>query len=213
MTSKAYLSLFPKIPNFLEMLAYARSLNVGIIPIFQSTVQAQKMYEKDWETIVDSCDTFLYLGGAKSNFTTEYVAKLLGKETIDMQLYSASYRQGKTTNQNVSAVARDLLTPDEVGRIKKRESILRIGDISPIITPKFDLKKHPNYKELADTKADVSSAIYDHTVPERKTKDVYVVEFEFKVKRREEAHELPAGDNSSASARPATDKGYNDDNF
>jgi len=82
----------PKIPNFLEMLAYARSLNVGIIPIFQSIVQAQKMYEKDWETIVDSCDTFLYLGGAKSNFTTEYVSKFLGDDVFS-QLSTNKYRQ------------------------------------------------------------------------------------------------------------------------
>jgi len=166
----------PKIPNFLEMLAYARSFNVGIIPIFQSIVQAQRMYEKDWETIVDSCDTFLYLGGAKSNFTTEYVSKFLGKETIDMHTYSTSHNRGKSTSQKVDVMARDLLTPDEVGRLAKKDSILRIGAINPIVTQKYNLTDHHNYKELADAKKGDASALYDHDVKERNIKDVYYVE-------------------------------------
>lgn len=167
----------PKIPNFLEMLAYARSLNMGIIPIFQSTVQAQHMYEKDWETIVDACDTFLYLGGAKSNFTTEYVAKFLGKETIDMHTYSNSYDKGKRISQNVQVLARDLMTADEVGRLPKKDSILRVGSINPIITPKYNLTSHPKYKFLADANAADPSAVYIHDVPERNIKEVYVVNF------------------------------------
>jgi len=200
----------PKIPNFLEMLAYARSLNVGIVPIFQSLVQAQKMYEKDWETIVDSCDTFLFLGGAKSNFTTEYVSKLLGKETIDMQLCSTSHNKGKSVSQNASALARELMTADEVSRIKKGESILRIGSISPIITPKYNLTQHPKYDQLADANPDSSDVLYEHHVPERYIREVYVVEFEVEV-AFEDDYEDEAEHSAGYSDEVEHSAGYSDE--
>lgn len=39
-------------------------------------------------TIVGNCDEFLYLGGNEQS-THEYVSKLLGKETIDMNTYGS----------------------------------------------------------------------------------------------------------------------------
>ena len=172
----------PKIPNFMKMLAYARSLNVGIIPIFQSLVQAKEMYGDSWETIVSSCDTLLYLGGDKAVFCCEYMAKLLGKETIDTAMGSKSYGRGTQTSRNESILARDLMTPDEIARLKKHESIIVSSCAGPIVAQKYDVTSHPNYNQLAEAQKDEfkrKEAMYDHFVPEKYVKDVYFIEIPF----------------------------------
>jgi type IV secretion system protein VirD4 len=169
----------PKIPNFLKMLAYARSLNVGIIPIFQSLVQAKEMYGDSWETIVSSCDTLLFLGGDKAVFCCEYIAKLMGKETIDSATRNKQYGKGGGSSRNESILARDLMTADEIARLKKRESIIVSSYASPIVAQKYDVTSHPNYCQLAEAQKDEAkrkAAVYTHYVPEKYVIDVYVMQ-------------------------------------
>ena len=61
-TSKNYLSLFGKIPNFNETLAVVRSHNIRICIVLQGLSQLKALYEKTWESIIGNCSIFTYLG-------------------------------------------------------------------------------------------------------------------------------------------------------
>ena len=181
----------PKIPNFLEMLAYARSLNVGIMPIFQSMVQAETMYDKAWETIIDSCDSFIYLGGNQSVKSTKYISDFLGQETVDLKTNSLSYDKGKKVTTGEQVLGRALMTSSEVGALKKSQSIVKISMVNPVIAPKYKLVRHKNYKLLRDAKkgADRLKASYDHFVPEKYIKYVYRWRITF---TEEDIHQMEA---------------------
>ena len=68
--------------EFPKMIATMRSRGISVSIILQNVTQLKSLYEKDWESILGNCDTFLYLGGNEQS-THKYVSELLGKETID----------------------------------------------------------------------------------------------------------------------------------
>ena len=47
-----------EIPGFSEVLATVRKYNMSVVIILQSLSQLKKRYEKDYESIIDNCDTF-----------------------------------------------------------------------------------------------------------------------------------------------------------
>jgi type IV secretion system protein VirD4 len=49
-----------KIPNFIKILAYARSFGIGIVPILQSLEQIKTMYKDEWGVVVDNCSARLF---------------------------------------------------------------------------------------------------------------------------------------------------------
>lgn len=140
-----------KIPNFEKILAYARSLNIGIVPIFQSIAQLKEMYEKSWETIVDNCDTHLYLG-MRGNSSTEYVMKSLGKETITGTTINKSSSRGFFMSNSIhnNLIGRELMTQDEIAMMPVDECIVSIKSLRPFKDKKFNLEKHKNYKYTLD---------------------------------------------------------------
>lgn len=85
--------------DFDKLLATMRSREISVSIILQNLAQLKALFDKQWESIVGNCDTFLYLGGNEQS-THEYVSKLLGKQTIDTNTYGQSKgRSGSyTTN-------------------------------------------------------------------------------------------------------------------
>ena len=78
------------------------------------------------------------------------MSKLIGKQTIDVDSDGVSKgRQGSHT-KNHQTQARELMTPDEVGRLDNQYAILHIKGEYDIIDRKYDLLKHPNIKMSAD---------------------------------------------------------------
>ena len=47
-------------------------------------------------------------------------------------------------------MGRELITPDEVGRLDNNECILFIRGLKPFKSKKYDLTKHPNYRKTGD---------------------------------------------------------------
>jgi len=172
-----------KIPNFEKILAYARSLNVGIFIIVQSFLQLKEMYSEAWEALVDSCDTMLFLGG-QSQFTLEYISKKIGKQTIDSTNRSRSYGKQRSNSSNDAILGRELMTPDEIALLSETDALLFIKGFRTYKGRKFDISGHPNYKKLSE-----DSNFYTHNVSLAHGNAVYVVKFE-----------LP---NISAKAMPA----------
>lgn len=69
------------IPDIEQTIAVTRSRNIGISIILQSVAQLESRYDKKAKTIIDCCDTTLFLGG-KSNSTNKEISEMIGKQTI-----------------------------------------------------------------------------------------------------------------------------------
>ena len=111
--------------------------------------QLRKLFEKDWESIVGNCDVFLYLGGNEFS-THEYVSKLLGRETIDLNTYGQSRGRSGSWSTNWQLTGRELLTPDEVRMLDNRYALLFIRGERPVIDLKYDVLRHPDAAFTAD---------------------------------------------------------------
>ena len=135
-----------KIPAFLEKLATVRKYHIMVTVICQNLSQLKKMYPDDWSTIDGNCPFFLFLGG-DDNETTEYVSKKIGMETIRG---SNSSVDGKKINSSFNIDSRELMRPEDIGRIDFNEELLFIYGEQPIYAHKFDLVNHKNYKYTYD---------------------------------------------------------------
>ena len=89
-----------------------------------------------------NCDGFLYLGGNEQS-THEYVSKLLGKETIDLNTYGQSKGRNGSYSTNWQLSGRELLTPDEVRMLDNRYALLFIRGERPVMDLKYNILRHP----------------------------------------------------------------------
>lgn len=134
---------------FDKLLATMRSREISVSIIIQNMAQLKALFEKQWESIVGNCDSFLYLGG-NEQATHSFVSKLLGRETIDTNTYGQSRGRSGSYSTNWQLVGRELLTPDEVRMLDNRYALLFIRGERPIRDFKYDLLKHPNVKLTTD---------------------------------------------------------------
>ena len=135
--------------EFDKLLATMRSREISVSIIIQNLAQLKTLFEKQWESIVGNCDEFLYLGGNEQS-THEYVSKLLGKETIDLNTYGQSKGRSGSYSTNWQISGRELLTPDEVRMLDNRYALLFIRGERPVMDFKYDILRHPNVKRTTD---------------------------------------------------------------
>lgn len=155
---RSYLDEFAnvgEIPDFAEQTSTVRSRNMSLVPILQNIAQLQGIYkEKEaWKTILGNCDSLLYLGGNDEE-TFKFMSGLLGKQTIDVRSTSRSYGQTGSGSTSHQKIARDLMTPDEVGNMKRDECLVRIAGVPVFKEKKFFPLKHKNWQYLADKESD-----------------------------------------------------------
>ncbi len=162
-----------KIPNFVRILAYARSLGIGIMPILQSLEQIKAMYKDEWQVILDNCNTMVFLGGVRNMETLEYVSKLLGKGTFDKKNYSNSKGRQSSSSTSFDKFGRELLDPAEIQKLDKGKCLLFISGYNPFCSIKFDYKLHKNYKYTSD--GDKKNT-YTYVKSEKKSHDNYISE-------------------------------------
>ena len=135
--------------EFDKILSTMRSREISVSIIIQNLAQLKALFEKAWESIVGNCDEFLYLGGNEQS-THEYVSKLLGKETIDMNTYARSRGGTGSYSTNWQITGRELLTSDEIRRLDNRYALLFIRGEMPVMDLKYDILRHPNVARTAD---------------------------------------------------------------
>jgi len=138
------------IPNFVQILAYARSFGIGITPILQSLEQIKKMYKDEWGVIVDNCNTLLYLGSITHGDTLEYMSKLLGKGTFDKRTSGRTRGRSGSSSQNFDVIGRELLDSAEIRKLPKPNCLLVVGGRNPFYSEKYDYTSHPNYRFTSD---------------------------------------------------------------
>lgn len=124
-----------RIPNFDRLVATIRSRRVSVSVILQTIAQLKTMYRDSWETIVGNCDSVLFLGGNEQS-TTEWLSKLLGKETIDLRTTSDSKGVSGSHTINYQRTGRELLTPDELTQLDNDMCIYVLRGLHPFLSRK-----------------------------------------------------------------------------
>lgn len=174
--------------EFDKLLSTMRSREISVSIIIQNLAQLKALFEKQWESIVGNCDEFLYLGGNEQS-THEYVSKLLGKETIDLNTYGQSKGRNGSYSTNWQITGRELMTPDEVRMLDNRYALLFIRGERPVQDLKYDILKHPNvafttdggsapYMHGQDTHSIASILLSDELLSEAQELDVNNITFE-----------------------------------
>lgn len=138
-----------KIPDFHRLISTIRSRNISCMIILQSLTQIASIYKDDAETIIDCCDTLVFLGG-KSTKTTKQISEMIGKTTIDTQNINESKGQTGSYSLNNAILGRDLIDPSEIGRLKRTECLVLITGLPPFKSKKFYTAKHKRFKEIVD---------------------------------------------------------------
>jgi len=153
------------IPDFLQILAYARSFGISIAPILQSLEQIKNMYKDEWGVIIDNCASRLFLGGVSNMDTLEYVSKMLGKATFDKRTSGRTYGIRGSSSHNYDKVGRELLDPSELAKLPKDDCLLFISGRNPFYSKKYDYTKHPNYRFTSDGNASYAYAHRPYPAP------------------------------------------------
>ena len=132
-----------KMPSFERKIAVMRSRGISASIIMQNYSQGKALYKDDWETIVGNCDSLLFLGGNEKS-TTEYISKVLGKQTIMSEETSQSKGRTGSFSQSQRKLGRELLTADELGRLPGGECIYILRGVRPFRSKKLEA---PNFDE------------------------------------------------------------------
>lgn len=158
------------IPNFVKILAYARSFGIGITPILQSLEQIKNMYKDEWGVIVDNCNTLLYLGSITHMDTLEYMSKLLGKGTFDKKTTGRTRGRSGSSSQNFDVIGRELMDSAEIRKLPKKNCLFIVGGRNPFYSEKYNYESHPNYRFTSDANKKFSY----HYVPEQPQEEAKV---------------------------------------
>jgi len=139
-----------QVPNLEKLVAVIRSREVSLTLFYQQLAQCKAIYDKHAETILGNMDSVIFLGGRESSTIKEISENWLGKATIYMQTDGRSKGQSESYSLNTQRLGRELMTPSELATMPGDKCILQLRGLPPFYSPKYDLKRHPNYKFTAE---------------------------------------------------------------
>ena len=93
--------------DFEKILSVMRSREVSVSIILQNLAQLKALFERQWESVVGNCDSFLFLGGNEKE-THKYVSELLGKETISTTSNGKTKGRSGSFSTNYQQTGRDM---------------------------------------------------------------------------------------------------------
>jgi len=149
-----------QVPQLEKMMAVIRSREVSLCLFLQAQSQLKALYKDHCETIMGNCDSVIFLGG-REHTTIKELSEVLGKGSISMYTESKSRGQHPSYGQNLQRLGRELMTMDELTTMPGDKCILQLRGLRPFLSPKYDLKKHPNYRQTAE--ADKKGNAFDVT--------------------------------------------------
>lgn len=153
-----------EIPEFKEKLATMRKYEISCTVICQTITQLKGMYENDYEVIDTNCPQTVFLGGDE-NSNNEYISKKIGTATVKAANINLNEKNAGSTNTNVDG--RELLKPEELGRIPFTDEIVLIYGEDPIYDQKYDYPAHKNYKYTHDYACDLgirNGVVFDRSI-------------------------------------------------
>ena len=139
-----------QVPSLEKLVAVIRSREVSLCLFYQQYAQCKAIYKDNAETILGNMDSVIFLGGRESSTIKEISENWLGKATISMQTEGRSRGQSESYNQNTQRLGRELMTPSELATMPGDKCILQLRGLPPFFSPKYDLKRHPNYKYTSE---------------------------------------------------------------
>ncbi|MBQ8217941.1 MAG: type IV secretory system conjugative DNA transfer family protein [Oscillospiraceae bacterium] len=139
-----------QVPNLEKLVAVIRSRECSLTLFYQQLAQCKAIYDKNAETILGNMDSVVFLGGRESSTIKEISENWLGKATISMQTESRTRGQSESYGQNMQRLGRELMTPSELATMPGDKCILQLRGLPPFMSPKYDLKKHPNFRYTAE---------------------------------------------------------------
>jgi type IV secretion system protein VirD4 len=131
-------------------MATIRSRGISAALILQAQSQLKALYKDNCDTITGNCDSAIFLGG-KEKTTLEEWSKLLGKETIDSFNNSETKGNSPSYGKNYQKLGKDLMSVDELAVMDGGQCILQVRGVRPFLSAKYDLKRHPLYRMIADS--------------------------------------------------------------
>jgi type IV secretion system protein VirD4 len=138
-----------QVPHLEKLAAVIRSREISLCLFLQAQSQLRALYKDHAETILGNCDSVVFLGG-REHTTVKELSEALGKETISMRTESRTRGQSESYGQNTQRLGKDLMSVDELATMPGDKCVLQLRGLRPFLSPKFDLKKHPNYKYTAE---------------------------------------------------------------
>ncbi|MCR5234304.1 MAG: type IV secretory system conjugative DNA transfer family protein [Lachnospiraceae bacterium] len=138
-----------QIPNLEKLVATIRSREISACLILQAKSQLKAIYKDNSDTIIGNMDSQLFLGGTEPS-TLKDLNQMLGKETIDMYNTGESRGNNPSYSMNYQKAGHELMSIDELAVMDGEKCILQLRGVRPFLSDKYDLTKHPNYRETAD---------------------------------------------------------------
>jgi len=138
-----------QVPHLEKLVAVIRSREISLCLFLQAQSQLKALYKDHAETIMGNMDSVIFLGG-REHTTVKELSEALGKETISMQTESRTRGQQESHGQNTQRLGKELMTIDELTTMDGNKCILQLRGLHPFFSPKYNLKKHPNYRYTAE---------------------------------------------------------------
>ena len=138
-----------QIPKFDKLIATIRSREISASIILQSQSQLKTIYKDAANTITGNCDCTLFLGG-KEKSTLKEISEVLGKETIDLYNTSETRSNNNSYGLNYQKAGKELMSQDEIAVMDGAKCILQLRGVRPFLSNKYDITKHPKYRQLSD---------------------------------------------------------------
>ena len=139
-----------------DALNSIRGFNMSCQIVVQSLSQWQEKYPgKEWENQLATFDQTLYMG-ANDWTTADYISKKCGKVTISvtnnqmplMPLFSPVYTSTRPYSHTRSNTQRELMQPDEILRLDRRQCIALFQGHKPALLYKLAPEELPDYGSL-----------------------------------------------------------------
>ena len=136
---------------------YGRGFGVSLLMVAQTTQDLRNTYPHTWEAFFSSQLSIFF--GAAEVMTSEFIAKKLGKQTIEVSSVSQSegvQKQVKGGGESVqsgnstSETGRQLLMPDEIERLGDRVVLAFKRGEYPIICHRINYWERKEWKGLCD---------------------------------------------------------------
>lgn len=156
-----------EVPEFPSKLSTMRKYNISATIVLQDIAQIESMYKDDWKTLVGNCATKVFLGSPEPD-TLKWFSEQLGKMTVRSKSSSFSDGQKGGTNKSFQYTSREVLMPDELGRLNKEECIVYTQNMRPVRDKKYKYERHPYFKQTADYDENLGFeynklSVYDNT--------------------------------------------------
>jgi type IV secretion system protein VirD4 len=130
-------------------MATIRSREISACLVLQAQSQLKALYKDNADTIIGNCDSRIFLGGSEPT-TLKELSTALGKETIDT--FNTGESRGRETSHslNYQKLGKELASVDELAVLDGSKCILQLRGVRPFMSNKYNITKHPKYKQLSD---------------------------------------------------------------